>query len=146
MSPEAPMVQEQFLRAFDLVIGSEGGYVNDPKDPGGETKWGISKRAYPHLDIKNLSRDDVKPIYYTDYWQKLGLDSQPWKIAYPAFDTGVNLGVFAASGLLKTALRQPNPTRHLLAQRAIHYTKLATFSRFGDGWLDRVVGVALESH
>ena len=47
---------------FDRLIGHEGEYSNDPNDPGGETKWGISKRAYPNLDIKNLTRDGAKTI------------------------------------------------------------------------------------
>ena len=57
-----------FDRAFRFLIGEEGGYVNDPADPGGETKFGISKRAYPQLDIKSLTLDQAKAIYRRDYW------------------------------------------------------------------------------
>ena len=52
---------------LDDLIEREGGYVNDPDDPGGETKFGISKRAYPHLDIKNLTEEHAADIYYNDY-------------------------------------------------------------------------------
>ncbi len=45
------------------VFPHEGGYTNDPRDPGGETNWGISKRAYPNLDIKNLAMEEAKRIY-----------------------------------------------------------------------------------
>lgn len=136
----------EFERAFELVIGSEGGYVNDPNDPGGETKYGVSKRAYPSVDIKNLSLDGAKDIYWRDYWAKLSLDKLPWSIAYPAFDTAVNLGVYATSGMLKSALATKNPPRYLLSLRLKHYRRLSTFPIYGDGWMDRVVGVALEAH
>ena len=52
-----------FERAIDKTLAWEGGYVNDPKDPGGETKYGISKRAHPDVDIKNLSREKACAIY-----------------------------------------------------------------------------------
>ena len=51
-----------FDEIIDVVLHHEGGYVNDPKDPGGETNYGISKRAYPDVDIKNLTEDGAKDI------------------------------------------------------------------------------------
>ena len=57
-----------FEEIIDRVIESEGGYVNDPDDPGGETKYGISKRAYPEIVIKDLTIKQAKQIYYEDYW------------------------------------------------------------------------------
>jgi lysozyme family protein len=56
--------------AFDYLMAFEGGYSNDPDDPGGETKYGISKRQYPDLDIKNLTIHQAKEIYWRDYWTK----------------------------------------------------------------------------
>lgn len=56
-----------FNKAFNNLIKLEGEYVNDADDTGGETKFGISKKWYPHLDIKNLSRDDAMKIYYDDF-------------------------------------------------------------------------------
>ncbi|WP_425526518.1 glycosyl hydrolase 108 family protein [Xanthomonas oryzae] len=50
------------------MLSHEGGYVNDPRDPGGETQWGISKRAYPELNIRALTRDQAIEIYRRDYW------------------------------------------------------------------------------
>lgn len=50
----------KFDDAVEIVLKHEGGYVNDKKDPGGETNMGISKRAYPHIDIKNLTKSDAK--------------------------------------------------------------------------------------
>ena len=56
-----------FKKAFKEIIGIEGGYVNNSNDKGGETKFGISKKAYPHLDIKKLTLKDAENIYYNDY-------------------------------------------------------------------------------
>jgi lysozyme family protein len=60
-----------FNKAFEDVLGLEGGYVNNPHDPGGETKWGISKKRYPKEDIKNLSVERAKALYKRDYWDIL---------------------------------------------------------------------------
>ena len=98
-----------FHTAFEHLIGIEGGYVNDPTDRGGETKYGISKKAYPNLDIRNLTLDGAKAIYYRDYWQKLKLDEIPsYHIAAELFDTGVNMGIGVASRFLQQALNLMN--------------------------------------
>ena len=57
--------------AIELIIDHEGGYVNDPNDRGGETKYGISKRAYPDIDIANLTKEQATDIYRNDYWDKI---------------------------------------------------------------------------
>lgn len=134
-----------FLRAFELVIGSEGGYVNDPRDPGGETKYGISKRAYPNLDIANLQLADAQTIYYRDYWCRLNLDSRPWDIALSVFDSAVNMGDGEAEHLLPEALRWPNPATELLAQRALLYTTRPGFPTYGLGWLRRITSMAYQA-
>ena len=59
-----------FREAIEVILKHEGGYVNDPVDPGGETNMGISKRAYPDLDIKGLTKQSVREIYYKDYCLK----------------------------------------------------------------------------
>lgn len=64
----------EFSPAIKIVLKHEGGYVNNPNDPGGETKYGISKASYPHLNIKNLTENEAKGIYYQDYWLKNGLN------------------------------------------------------------------------
>jgi len=98
-----------FERAFSELIGIEGGYVNDPTDRGGETKYGISKRSYPHLDIKNLTLEKAKEIYYKDFWQVNGLDNiLKYEVAAELFDTGVNMGVGIASRFLQEALNLMN--------------------------------------
>ena len=67
---------EEFVKAVDDLIDNwEGGYVSDPDDPGGETKFGVSKRSYPDLDIKALTRDEAIAIYYRDFWQKYEIEA-----------------------------------------------------------------------
>jgi lysozyme family protein len=83
----------KFEPAVEIVLEHEGGYVNDPRDAGGETKYGITKRYYPSLDIKNLTKAKAKEIYKRDYWDanRLGeINSQ--RIANFALDTVVQHG------------------------------------------------------
>lgn len=98
-------VPDMFNAFVEIIIDHEGGYVNDPDDPGGETKYGISKRAYPELDIANLTKDDAKTIYHRDYWKKVGGPSiaelSPG-VALVAFDHAVNAGVDAAVKILQS--------------------------------------------
>lgn len=98
-----------FDKAFLAVVGVEGGYVNDPDDRGGETKFGISKRSYPHLDIRNLSLEQAKQIYYEDFWKECGLDSvDDYNIAHEIFDTAVNMGQVIAKKIFQKALNYLN--------------------------------------
>ena len=80
-----------FHSIIPFIIQHEGGYVNHPNDPGGETKYGISKRSYPHLNIKDVTLQDAVRIYYEDYWEdswnKLG-----FPLAACMLDTAVNMG------------------------------------------------------
>lgn len=89
---------------FSKVIGLEGGYVFDPDDPGGETQYGISKRAYPEVDIKNLTLSQARAIYERDYWQPLKLDNVAVAVAGEVFEQAVNLGVSQAIRHLQRAL------------------------------------------
>lgn len=93
-----------FDHAFDRLVGHEGGYVNNPADPGGETKWGISKRSYPHLDIPSLTREGAKAIYRRDFWGRIRADQLPDGVAYQLFDFAVNSGIETAVRYLQRAL------------------------------------------
>lgn len=97
---------DKFEKAVSKVLKNEGGYVNDPKDSGGETKYGISKKSYPNLDIRNLTVDGAKCIYYRDFWepQKYN-DFKSDEIAGKLFDLAVNMGTRKANELLQRALR-----------------------------------------
>lgn len=82
-----------FDTAFERLIGHEGGEVNHPKDPGGHTKYGISKRQYPSVDIAALTLDDAKAIYKRDYWDAIKGDERAYPVAFELFDAAVNHGV-----------------------------------------------------
>ena len=82
-----------FSRCIEVILLNEGGYVNDPDDPGGETNFGITKRDYPDLDIKRLTRNEAIQIYFQDYWSKmnlLGIIDE--SVVLEVFDMGVNAG------------------------------------------------------
>lgn len=146
-----------FNKAVAFVLHHEGGYVNDPKDAGGETRYGISKRAYPNLDIRNLTKDDAINIYKRDYWDKLP-DGLPMPIHCALFDCAVNTGISRAIRLLQSAIKvTPDGQWGRLSQSALRkltvnevlirftterimfYSGLSTFSRFGKGWINRTV-------
>ena len=91
-----------FNKAIIKLIGVEGGYINDPNDPGGETKYGISKRSYPHLNIKDLTKADAYSIYKYDFWDKAKLDNIiNQDIAEEVFDSIVNIGPLVLRWLQK---------------------------------------------
>ncbi|MGE5433013.1 MAG: glycoside hydrolase family 108 protein [Syntrophomonadaceae bacterium] len=94
-----------FIKAVDFTLEREKGYVNDPKDSGGETNWGISKRSYPQVDIKHLTREGAKMIYYNDFWNPLYEQIPNKVVMIRLFDTGVNMGVEVAVSVLQTTLR-----------------------------------------
>lgn len=95
----------RFDAAFENLMKEEGGYVFDKSDPGGETKYGISKHSYPHLDIKNLTKEDAKIIYRRDYWNKIQGDLLPSeKLASEMLEEAVNMGVHVASSFLQSAI------------------------------------------
>jgi len=93
-----------FLRAVEFTLSHEGQYVNDPDDPGGETNWGISKRSYPQLDIKNLTRDGAIAIYHRDFWTPLRCDEMGAVIGGKVFDMAVNIGRGRAVRLLQMSV------------------------------------------
>lgn len=143
---------------FDIVIGFEGGYVNNPNDPGGETKYGISKKAYPYLDIKNLTIEQAKEIYKKDYWDRCKCDFIPDALSLAVFDFAVNSGQNRAVRYLQRAARitidgvagnqtigacNRIPTKYILEEyikaRLLYLRGLKTFKYFGNGWTARVM-------
>jgi len=126
-----------FLPAFQIVVGIEGGYVNDPRDPGGETKWGISRRAYPDLDIAGLTLEQAQQIYLRDFWDACGCDVLPWERALCLFDAAVNQGPGAA----RTLNLQAHDASELMAERAVRYAANEHFPVYGKGWMNRLFKV-----
>lgn len=149
-----------FDHAFDLLISHEGGYVFDPRDPGGETKFGISKRAYPNVDIRNLTLADAKAIYKRDYWDRAQCDRLPPDLAFDLFDAAVNSGIGQAIRWLQrsvgvaddgsvgpltlAAIQRLDDTSAIRARfnghRLDFMTRLSTWDVFGKGWARRVAG------
>lgn len=132
-----------FDRVMAVILSEEGGYVNNPADPGGETKFGISKRAYPNEDIKALTVERAKAIYERDYWKLMGLESQKYPAALVLMDCAVNQGVKRAQSiLLKVATSSQSFVIAFQAERALHYASLPTFPTFGRGWMRRLFRVS----
>lgn len=152
-----------FDRAFQIIIGEEGGYVNDPRDPGGETKYGISKRSYPNEDIKSMTLDRARFLYKRDYWDQMKGDQLPWEWAIAAFDCAVNQGVSVSTKFLQDALgvmvdgnigprtikaaheADDRKLGRFFALRALRYSNLSTFNIYGYGWITRLFAVAINS-
>lgn len=108
---EVELDRERFNAAVNMVLQHEGGYVNDPEDPGGETNFGISKRSYPNLDIKHLTRDQAAEIYYRDWWARYGYGLiASDKIGQKVFDLAVNMGPDAAHKCLQRAINTTSPS------------------------------------
>ena len=94
---------KSFNEIIEKVLEHEGGYVNDPKDLGGETKYGITKRFYPYVDIKNLTIEQATEIYKKDYWDKNRVESLPQNLWHIYFDMCVNMGKRTAVKVLQRA-------------------------------------------
>jgi hypothetical protein len=93
----------KFDEIIEVVLEHEGGYVNDPKDPGGETNFGIAKRSNPDVDIKNLTKAEASLIYKTKYWDKNKVESLPEELWHIYFDCCVNMGKSRAVKILQQA-------------------------------------------
>lgn len=124
-----------FNRSLDFVLRWEGGYTNDPSDPGGETKYGISKRAYPNLDIRNLTRGGAAYIYRKDYWEMIGADSMPDPLALVVFQAAVNCGVSRANKWLDAS---GGDYREFLRLQLVHYATQKS-RLYMLGWVNRTL-------
>ncbi len=133
-------------------IKADGGYTNDPDDPGGETKWGISKRANPSVDIANLTVDQAIGIYKEKYWDiykadkfnPVDLDADVDEAtAIAILDTGVNCGVNRCKQWWAQSKDTKDPAKTLLGFRDKHYFDLITMKpemqKFYKGWVNRMV-------
>lgn len=91
-----------FKVAVESLLLNEGGYVNDPTDPGGETKYGISKRSFPHLDIAALTELDAMNIYRHEFWKFESVADQD--VANKLLDMSVQFGLSRAVRFLQNIL------------------------------------------
>ena len=146
-----------FELAIERILQAEGGYVNHPSDPGGETQWGISKRSYPTLDIKNLTRNQAKAIYQRDFWNAINADEMYDGVAFQTLDFAVNSGIQTAIRYLQRALNvaddghwgpttleasknmsESDQIMRLNAERLDFMRKLKVWPTFGSGWAGRI--------
>lgn len=147
-------------KAVELILKHEGGYVNHPNDPGGETNMGISKRAYPNEDIKGMTKSRAKEIYKRDYWDKVRGDDLPPPVALICFDNAVMSGPRRATRFLQKAcgttrdgilgpmtlaavradysISEEQFLDELSGIRLDFYKRLKHFDTFGRGWTNRV--------
>lgn len=150
--------------AITFVLKQEGGYGIDPNDPGGETNFGISKKAYPNVDIRNLTVEQAKEIYKKDFWSPCKCDELPRAIAIGLFDSAVNQGVGTAIKILQRSLKvkddgvigpltlaaalvaSPRANTIFLAQRLAAYHRLMVakpnLEVFAVNWFHRVIELA----
>lgn len=163
IAPPAPGTIVTFDTAFERLIGHEGGYVNHPDDPGGETNWGITLRTAREAgysgSMRELTRAQAKEIYRTAYWARARCDEYDGAIAFQVFDAAVNHGIGNAIRFLQraagvaddgavgpvtmAAIKAMTVTDVLArfnAARLTFYTNLSTWPSFGRGWARRIAG------
>lgn len=98
-------MQRDFIdEMIEGIIRREGGYSNDPNDPGGETHWGISKRSYPNLNIKDLTLEQAKSIYRKDYYFASQCNLLPQKLQEIFLDMTALHGKSGATQILQKAI------------------------------------------
>jgi lysozyme family protein len=152
----------RFQYCIPILLNDEGGYVNNPQDPGGETKYGISKRSFPNLDIANLTPAQAESIYYNNYWLPIGGGQIPAHLDLWLFTASVMSGPTEAIKLLQqlvgsaqdgqfgphtlAAVQQFPAARYheYLTMFTMHLYSLGTFGTFGKGWLNRLFKLAAE--
>ncbi len=159
------MSAENYNKCLELILHHEGGYVNHPKDPGGETNLGVTKRVYEEWggtkEMVDLTVEDVAPIYEKNYWGRVKGDDLPSGLDLCVFDFAVNAGPGRAAKYLQSMIGTtvdggigPNTLRavgnyiesegtaaavqNYQAKRQEYYESLSTFETFGRGWTRRV--------
>ena len=153
-------MKANFDKCLEMLLHHEGGYVNHPDDPGGETNLGVTKKVYAasggKKSMKKLTVKDVAPIYKKSYWARLKCDDLPSGLDFCAFDWGVNSGTGRAAKALQkicgasvdgaigpktlALINRQNP-KYMIEEfgkiRQDFYESLGTFKTFGKGWTRR---------
>ena len=153
-------MKDNFDECLKMLLHHEGGYVNHPKDPGGETNLGVTKRVYEKWggtkDMKDLTVEDVAPIYKKNYWNRCKCDDLESGVDWVVFDWAVNSGTGrsakaiqkicgasqdGAIGPKTLALIKIQNTEYVIEEfgkiRQNFYESLKTFDTFGKGWTRR---------
>jgi len=161
-------MKENWDESFEAVLKHEGGFVNHPKDPGGMTNLGVTRRNWEvylnrsvtEAEMRALTPDIVKPFYKSQYWDKIKGDDLPAGVDYAAYDLAVNSGTGKAAKFLQEiagvtadgaigpksleAIKScdPEQTIDALCDMRLDFLKrLSTFETFGKGWSIRVADV-----
>jgi lysozyme family protein len=156
---------DNFEHSLDLVLKSEGGYVDNPKDPGGVTNLGVTATTWANWTkhmvtekiMRSLTKEDVEPLYKRKYWDACNCDDIPVGLDYLVFDFAVNAGPGRSAKLLQRALGLPedgiigaqtiqsidiSDKNDLISRfsnvKISYYESLPTFETFGKGWVARV--------
>ena len=143
--------------AFDRLMDHEGGYVNDPNDPGGETKYGVRKRSYPDEDIPNMTRERAKVLFRRDFWDRINGDKLPDGVAWQMADFAYHSGPETAVRYLQRALgvaddghwgpvsqnaalamSESDAIVRLVAERLDFLTRRVNWPHHGRGWVRRM--------
>lgn len=131
------MMTKRFLEFMPFIWKWEGGYTNDPDDPGGETKFGIDKRSHPGEDIKALTKERALEIYWRDYWVRNGCDALAYPFGEVFFNACVNCGPWRARRLAARAREAAG----FVGEQEAFYRRLAAgkpeLGKFLKGWLNR---------
>lgn len=158
-----------FDQAFDQLMIHEGGYVNNPNDPGGETNYGVTVRVARangyQGEMRDLPKKFASDIAYKLYWQPIKGDELPDSLRYAVFDAAYNSGpamaikwlqlalVLPADGVLgsktQAALSSCNPNSvfiKMLGHRLEFLSNLKIFSAFGRGWSRRISSIMKENN
>ena len=165
-------MSKKFSEALEIILHHEGGYVNHPKDPGGETNLGVTKRVYEDFggekEMKDLTKADVEPIYKKNYWDRVKGDDLPEGLDLCIFDFAVNAGPGRAAKFIQRLVNTtvdggigPNTLKCIndhvehygvsttidqyQSERQNYYESLSNFETFGRGWTRRVDEVTEEA-
>ena len=153
-----------FDLAFDALLGHEGGFTDNPRDPGGATRWGITERVARANgytgDMREFPVERAKQIARWEYWDAVQADQLPAQLRYAVFDAAYNSGPVQAIHWLQRALgvkvdgvigtqtrlaaQQCTPDRvlaRMLGMRLQFMTNLPTWNTFGKGWARRIAAL-----
>jgi len=165
-------MKDNWQKAFEMMLVSEGGYVNHPSDPGGMTNLGVTKRVWEEWvgresnekEMRSLTPEMVAPLYKRKFWEACHCDLLPSGVDYLVFDFAVNAGPGRSAKILQTAIGVtpdggigPITLAAVQAQDPVElvekfsqakedfYRSLNTFDTFGKGWLNRVAAVKVKA-
>jgi lysozyme family protein len=165
-------MQSNWQKSFEMMLASEGGYVNHPSDPGGMTNLGVTKRVWEEwtgresneAEMRALTPELVETLYKVRFWDACRCDEMPSGINYLVFDFAVNAGPSQSAKILQAAVGVPadgvigpvtlaavkaQDPDWLIEQfsqaKEDFYRSLGTFETFGKGWLDRIEQVKVKS-